>query len=97
MEEATSSSAASGNGSNGRTVVIPPDVPRSPYPWSPAIKAGGWVFAEGRSATDYKTAMSADIDFSPANPYLGKRLELESEYAFESLRRTIAAAGCDLR
>lgn len=97
MEEATSSSAASGNGSNGRIVVIPPDVPRSPYPWSPAIKAGGWVFAEGRSATDYKTAMSADIDFSPANPYLGKRLELESEYAFESLRRTIAAAGCDLR
>jgi enamine deaminase RidA (YjgF/YER057c/UK114 family) len=82
---------------SGRTVVIPPDVPRAPYPWSPAIKAGGWVFAAGRTATDYETAMAADVGFDPDNPYASKQLEMESQYVFESLRRTIAAAGCDLR
>ena len=97
MEQTTSGAPASGKPSNERSVVVSPDVPPSPYPWSPAVKAGGWIFAEGRTATDYVTATSADIDFDPANPYLGKQLELESWYAFENLSRIVAAAGGDLR
>jgi enamine deaminase RidA (YjgF/YER057c/UK114 family) len=41
--------------------------------------------------------MAADVGFDPANPYLGKQLELESAYVFENLSRTLAAAGGDLR
>ena len=78
-------------------MVVPADVPRAPYPWSPLVKAGGWVFAAGRTATDYETAMAAGVGWDPANPYFGKPLELESRYVFESLSRTLAAAGCDLR
>jgi enamine deaminase RidA (YjgF/YER057c/UK114 family) len=41
--------------------------------------------------------MAADVGYDPANPYFGKPLELESRYVFESLSRTLAAAGGDLR
>jgi enamine deaminase RidA (YjgF/YER057c/UK114 family) len=97
MDQPNSRAAGSEEERGGRTVVIPPDVPRSPYPWSPAIRAGGWVFAAGRTATDYETAMAADVGFDPANPYMGKQLELESRYVFDNLTRTLAAAGADLR
>jgi enamine deaminase RidA (YjgF/YER057c/UK114 family) len=97
MDQTTSQGPMLGGPSKDRSVVVPPDVPCSPYPWSPAIKAGGWVFVAGRTATNYKAATSDDVGFDPANPYLGKRLELESQYVFENLSRTLAAAGCDLR
>jgi enamine deaminase RidA (YjgF/YER057c/UK114 family) len=80
-----------------RTAVYPADVPRSPLPFSPAIKAGGWVFVGGRTATDFQTATAEAIDFDPRRPYRTNRLGLESDYVYASLAKTLAAAGGDLR
>lgn len=81
----------------GRVAVFPSDVAPSPLPFSPAIKAGGWVFLSGRTATDYTSATSREIDFDPRRPYRTSRLELETEYAYAGLASTLAAAGGDLR
>ena len=42
-----------------REAIWPSDVPQPLLPYSPAIKAGGWVFISGQIATDFKTSVPA--------------------------------------
>lgn len=93
----TSDHGGTGVDDGARHAVIPSDVPQSPLPFSPAIKAGGWVFVGGRTATDFETACSKDVDFDARGPYRTNRLEMESRYIFDKLGKTLAAAGGDLR
>ena len=69
-------------------------VPKPLMPYSPAIKAGGWVFIAGQLASDMKTGLAPEI--SQKNRYLRGQLSLESDYVLGNLADTIKATGCDI-
>ncbi len=74
--------------------AIWPDIPAPLMPYSPAVKAGGWVFVSGQLASDFKTGIAAEA--KSANPYLGDDQALQSRFVMETLKRTFDAAGVDM-
>jgi enamine deaminase RidA (YjgF/YER057c/UK114 family) len=76
------------------TAIFPDGVPSPTMPYSPAVKAGDWVFVSGQLATDFKTGLAPKVRLG--NPFLGDRLELESRYVLRNLAATVAAAGGDI-
>ena len=78
-----------------RTVVRPPGAPEN-APWSPAVKAGGWVFTSGMMATNAEHALAAEARVDPRTPFTTDALELQSRHLLGGLRDTLAAAGCDI-
>jgi len=69
-------------------------VPKPLMPYSPAIKAGGWVFIAGQLASDMKTGLAPEI--RRENRFLKGQLSLESDYVLGNLADTIKATGCDI-
>ena len=74
--------------------IFPDGVPRPKMPYSPAVKAGGWVFVAGQLASDFATGVAPEVRLD--NPNLGSGLERESRYVMKNLAATVAAAGCDM-
>ncbi len=69
-------------------------VPKPVMPYSPAIKAAGWVFIAGQLASDFKTGLAPEI--KQANPDSKEQLALEAAYVLGNLDDTISATGCDM-
>ena len=67
-------------------VVRGPDVPTSHLPFSPAIKAGGFVFVSGQASVDTTTGQIMSDTF-----------ENEFRRSMDNLKRILAAAGADLK
>ncbi len=67
-------------------IVRGPDVPATHLPFSPAIKAGGFVFVSGQASVDEKTGQIISGTF-----------ENEFRRSMENLRRNLAAAGAELK
>lgn len=67
-------------------IVRGPDVPTSHLPFSPAIKAGGFVFVSGQASVDAKTGQIISDSF-----------ENELRRTMDNLKRILAAAGADLK
>ena len=65
-------------------------------PYTPAVKAGDWVFFSGQLATDFETGISVEGGGDGRNPYLDNHLELQSKVILDNLTTTLAAAGCDI-
>ena len=74
--------------------VWPEGTPKPLMPYSPAVKAGGWVFISGHLASDYQSGLAPEV--VPANPNLSDKLERESRYLLANIAATAKAAGCDL-
>jgi enamine deaminase RidA (YjgF/YER057c/UK114 family) len=74
--------------------IWPEGTPKPLMPYSPAVKAAGWVFISGHLASDYQAGVAPSV--VPANPNLGDKLDLESRYILGNLAATAKAAGCDL-
>jgi enamine deaminase RidA (YjgF/YER057c/UK114 family) len=72
----------------------PDGTPRPLAPYTPAIKAAGWLFVSGQLASDFKNGLAREA--TSANPNLGDSLALQSRYTMNNLAKTIAAAGCDI-
>jgi enamine deaminase RidA (YjgF/YER057c/UK114 family) len=71
-------------------------VPKPLMPYSPAIRAGGWLFVAGTIASDFKTGIAPEVKAAvQANPFLTEELELQSRYVLRNLLNTIKAAGGD--
>jgi enamine deaminase RidA (YjgF/YER057c/UK114 family) len=76
-------------------IAIWPDGPPRPLaPYTPAIKAGNWLFVAGQVASDFKNGLAPEA--APKNPNLGNELELQSRYTLANLAKTVAAGGCDI-
>jgi len=69
-------------------------VPKPLMPYSPAIKAGDWVFIAGQIASDFETGLAPEV--VKANSYLGNELSLQADYVLRNLANTIKATGCDM-
>ncbi len=80
--------------SNKAPQAIWPDIPAPLMPYSPAVKAGGWVFVSGQLASDFKTGIAPEA--KAANPNLADEQALQSRFVMETLKRTLANAGCDI-
>lgn len=74
--------------------VWPDGTPKPLMPYTPAIKAGGWLFVSGHLASDYKTALAPEAT-SP-NPNLSNDMALQSRYLLGNIAKTVAAAGRDI-
>ena len=57
-----------------RRAIWPGGIPKPIAPYSPAIKAGGWLFVAGQLASDFKTGLAPECKHE--NPYLGDALRL---------------------
>ncbi|WP_246263204.1 RidA family protein [Parasphingopyxis algicola] len=71
-----------------------PDIPEPLMPYSPAVKAGNWVFVSGQLASDFKTGIAPEA--RAANPNLADEQALQSRFVMETLKRTLNAAGADI-
>ena len=63
-------------------------------PYSPAIRAGNWVFIAGQIASDFQTGLAPEV--LSANSYVGNELSLQAQYVLTNLANTIKASGCDI-
>lgn len=69
-------------------------VPKPLMPYSPAIRAGNWVFIAGQIASDFQTGLAPEV--VAANSYLGNELSLQAKFVLTNLANTISASGCDI-
>jgi enamine deaminase RidA (YjgF/YER057c/UK114 family) len=74
--------------------IWPDGVPQPMMPYSPAVKAGGWLFVSGQLASDFKTGIAPEARVE--NPSLRDELEVQSRYVMENLKRTLSSAGYDI-
>jgi enamine deaminase RidA (YjgF/YER057c/UK114 family) len=87
--------AVSGKSDSKAPVAIwPGGTPRPLAPYSPAIKAAGWLFVAGQLASDFKNGVAPEA--KAANPALANTLELQSRYTLQNLADTVKAAGMDM-
>lgn len=66
-------------------VVRGGQVPTTHLPFSPAIKAGGFIFVSGQASVDERTGQ-----------IISDKFENEFRRSIENVRRILAAAGADL-
>lgn len=79
----------------GRHAVWPGDIPKPLAPYSPAIKAGGWLFVAGQLASDFETGLAPEC--RQPNPHVGDPLRIQSDYVLKNLAALHEAAGMDMR
>ncbi|WP_127819098.1 RidA family protein [Microbacterium sp. CPCC 204701] len=75
------------------TAIWPEGTPKPLMPYSPAVRAGDWLFVAGHLASDYENGLPPEI--TEANPNLVNRMGAESAYLLDNIAKTIAAAGGD--
>jgi enamine deaminase RidA (YjgF/YER057c/UK114 family) len=78
-----------------RRAIWPGNIPKPLAPYSPAIKAGGWLFVAGQLASDFETGLAPEC--RRANPKLDDQLRLQSDYVLRNLAALHEAAGMDMR
>ncbi len=66
-------------------------VPKPLMPYSPAIRAGDWLFVAGTIASDFKTGLAPEVKHAPR--YLDEPLAVQSRYVLKNLFNTMIAAG----
>jgi enamine deaminase RidA (YjgF/YER057c/UK114 family) len=100
-----SDTAAPQTTTEGRVAIRNEDLPYpsfAPPFYSPAIKAGGWLFCSGTMPTDFRSPVDAVGFTDPAalyrpDPWDYDRLAIQSHSALQRLQAVFAAAGADLR
>ena len=66
-------------------------VPKPKMAYSPAIRAGDWLFVAGQLASDFATGVPAEV--VPANEFLVSPLETQGSYVLGNIAGTIAPTG----
>jgi enamine deaminase RidA (YjgF/YER057c/UK114 family) len=82
------------SGTKAPVAIWPDGPPRPLAPYTPAIKAAGWLFVSGQLASDFRSGLAPEA--ASANPNLGNALELQSRYTLANLAKTIQSGGCDI-
>lgn len=65
--------------------------------WSPAVKAGGWIFTSLHLAGDHEHGIAPEARIDERSPYLQDPMELQCRRLLKKLGRTLDSAGCDIR
>ena len=81
-------------GAGKREAVWPGGVPRPRSAYSPAIKAGPWVFVSGQLASDFgPEGLAAECRDHSDVPWQRIAQRVQSAYILENIRKTCDAAG----
>jgi enamine deaminase RidA (YjgF/YER057c/UK114 family) len=80
--------------SKAPVAIWPEGTPKPLMPYSPAVKAAGWLFVSGHLASDFQNGLAPQVQ--PANPNLHCQMTLQSHYIMDVLVKTVAAAGMDI-
>lgn len=88
---------ASGNakaaaGGLAPTPIWPGGVEKPLMPYTPAIKAAGWLFIAGQLAGDFETGVAPQAISHGSD---AERLALQSRFVMANVAKTVAAAGLD--
>lgn len=88
---------ASGNakaaaGGLAPTPIWPGGVEKPLMPYTPAIKAAGWLFIAGQLASDFETGVAPQAISHGSD---AERLALQSRFVMANVAKTVAAAGLD--
>ena len=81
-------------GSGDRKAIWPDGIPSPIAPYSPAVKAGGWLFVAGQLASDFETGIAPECRLE--NPNLGDPLRLQSDFVLKNLAALHKLAGMDI-
>ena len=73
--------------------IAVPDIPKPLAHYTPAVRAGGLVFAAGQLASDFKHGVAPEAHLDPAFPYYGSEIKKQTRYILENLAKTFKAAG----
>ena len=74
-------------------IAVPAGTPLAGY--SPAIRAGDFVFLAGQVPTDWKSGIAPEARVDP-NFWEGSRIERETRYILENMALTLEAAGSSM-
>ena len=78
-----------------RRALWPGGIPKPIAPYSPAIKAGGWLFVAGQLASDFVTGLAPEC--RQENPYVGDALRSQSHFVLRNLAELHESAGMDMK
>ena len=92
--KSSAKTAPSGNGLEAVWPGLESGVPKPLMPYSPAIKAGGWVFIAGTIASDFATGLAPEV--KNTNVTLESELAVQARYVLRNLTNTIKASGVDI-
>lgn len=88
--------ATSSDQPSDRKAIWPDGVPRPMMPYSPAIKAGPWLFLSGQLASDSGPGgLAPECRSHPDVPYQHVDQRVQSKYLLENIKRTCDAAGAN--
>lgn len=71
--------------------IWPEGTPRPLMPYSPAVRAGDWLFVAGHLASDYKNGLAPEV--KEGNPFLVDKMGEESKYLLANIAATVEEAG----
>ena len=79
-----------------KEALFPPELPRPRVAYSPAIKAGPFVFVSGQLASDLNTGTPAHATINPAFPHHGAEIERQTRYIGSNIEVCLRAGGAKL-
>ncbi len=79
-----------------KEAIFPESLPLPRVAYSPAIKAGPFVFISGQVASDFKTGIPPEAAINPNFPNHGLNIERQANYIANNLRTSLEASGSSL-
>ena len=79
-----------------KEALVPPELPRPRVAYSPAVKAGPFVFVSGQLASDLSTGTPARATINPAFPFHGVDIERQTRFVGENIEICLRAGGARL-
>lgn len=85
--------AKAASGSLAPTQVWPGGIEKPLMPYSPALKAAGWLFISGQLASDFETGLAPQVISKGTD---AERLASQTRFVMSNVAKTVAAAGMDM-
>lgn len=79
-----------------KEALFPPELPRPRVAYSPAVKAGPFVFVSGQLASDLSTGTPAHATRNPQFPWHGSEIERQTAFITDNIEICLRAGGAKL-
>ena len=79
-----------------KEALFPPEMPRPRVAYSPAVKAGPFVFVSGQLASDLSAGTPARATINPQFPFHGSEIERQTRFIGENIEICLRAGGAKL-
>ncbi len=80
-----------------KEALFPPELPRPRVAYSPAVKAGPFVFVSGQLASDLSSGTPARATINPQFPHHGSDIERQTRFIGENIEICLRSGGAKLQ